>query len=192
MLPDSPARMGDVQERCNIPIATGERFTTIFEFQQLLENKGCAYVRPDRLPVWRPDRLQEGRSPRRGAARQGHSAQPTLTGQHCRLRAARCLYPQLCPAGIYWRVGTTQERTPAAAPPAGAWLSDRPGGPGSRHRAAGKKRLGSTHRWTRFSIRRSGMTAPCRTGSIAQGKVTKMAVSVCDSSVQVGPVQGFV
>ena len=47
MLPDSPARMGDVQERCNVPIATGERFTTIFEFQQLLENRGCAYVRPD-------------------------------------------------------------------------------------------------------------------------------------------------
>jgi galactonate dehydratase len=47
MLPDSPARMGDVQDHCNIPIATGERFTTIFEFQQLLENKGCAYVRPD-------------------------------------------------------------------------------------------------------------------------------------------------
>ena len=47
MLPDSPARMGDVQAHCNLPIATGERFTTIFEFQQLLENKGCAYVRPD-------------------------------------------------------------------------------------------------------------------------------------------------
>ena len=47
MLPDSPARMGDVQQRCALPIATGERFTTIFEFQQLLENKGCAYVRPD-------------------------------------------------------------------------------------------------------------------------------------------------
>ena len=47
MLPDSPARMGDVQAHCNIPIATGERFTTIFEFQQLLENKGAAYVRPD-------------------------------------------------------------------------------------------------------------------------------------------------
>jgi galactonate dehydratase len=47
MLPDSPARMGDVQDRCAVPIATGERFTTLFEFQQLLENKGCAYVRPD-------------------------------------------------------------------------------------------------------------------------------------------------
>ena len=47
MLPDSPARMGDVAAHCNIPIATGERFTTIFEFQQLLENKGAAYIRPD-------------------------------------------------------------------------------------------------------------------------------------------------
>jgi len=47
MLPDSPARMGDVQAQCNIPIATGERFTTIYEFQQILENKGAAYVRPD-------------------------------------------------------------------------------------------------------------------------------------------------
>ncbi len=47
MLPDSPSRMGDIQDACNIPIATGERFTTVFEFQQLLENKGCAYVRPD-------------------------------------------------------------------------------------------------------------------------------------------------
>ncbi|MFW6174921.1 MAG: enolase C-terminal domain-like protein, partial [Chloroflexota bacterium] len=47
MLPDSPARMGDVQDLCNIPIATGERFTTIYEFQQVLENKGASYVRPD-------------------------------------------------------------------------------------------------------------------------------------------------
>ena len=47
MLPDSPARMADVQQQCNIPIATGERFTSIFEYQQLLEAKACAYIRPD-------------------------------------------------------------------------------------------------------------------------------------------------
>ena len=47
MLPDNPGIMGDVQRQCNIPIATGERFTTIFEYQQLLEAKGCSYVRPD-------------------------------------------------------------------------------------------------------------------------------------------------
>jgi len=47
MLPDSPAIMGDIQAQCNIPIATGERFATIFEYQQVLEAKGAAYVRPD-------------------------------------------------------------------------------------------------------------------------------------------------
>ena len=47
MLPDSPAIMGEVAKKCNIPIATGERFTTIFEYQQLLEAKAASYVRPD-------------------------------------------------------------------------------------------------------------------------------------------------
>ena len=47
MLPDSPALMAEVQAQCNIPIATGERFTTIFEYQQLLDAGGAAYVRPD-------------------------------------------------------------------------------------------------------------------------------------------------
>jgi galactonate dehydratase len=47
MLPDSPAIMGDVAEQCNIPIATGERFTTIFEYQQLLEARAASYIRPD-------------------------------------------------------------------------------------------------------------------------------------------------
>ena len=47
MLPDSPETMAEVQEKCNIPIATGERYTTIFEFQQILAFKGTAYLRPD-------------------------------------------------------------------------------------------------------------------------------------------------
>jgi galactonate dehydratase len=47
MLPDSPVVMGAVADQCNIPIATGERFTTIFEYQQLLEAKAASYVRPD-------------------------------------------------------------------------------------------------------------------------------------------------
>ncbi len=47
MLPDSPAIMAEVKEQCNIPIATGERFTSIFEYQQLLEAKATSYIRPD-------------------------------------------------------------------------------------------------------------------------------------------------
>lgn len=47
MLPDSPTIMANVQEQCNIPIATGERFTSIFEYQQLLAANATSYVRPD-------------------------------------------------------------------------------------------------------------------------------------------------
>ncbi|MAU56274.1 MAG: galactokinase [Dehalococcoidia bacterium] len=47
MLPDSPAIMSEIQTQCNIPIATGERFTSIYEFQQLLEAKATSYIRPD-------------------------------------------------------------------------------------------------------------------------------------------------
>lgn len=47
MLPDSPALMANVQDQCNIPIATGERFTTIFEYQQLLAANATSYIRPD-------------------------------------------------------------------------------------------------------------------------------------------------
>ena len=47
MLPDSPAIMGEVQAQCNIPIATGERFSSIFEYQQLLDAKATSYIRPD-------------------------------------------------------------------------------------------------------------------------------------------------
>ena len=47
MLPDSPARMAQVADQCNIPIATGERFTTIFEYEQLLEANATSYIRPD-------------------------------------------------------------------------------------------------------------------------------------------------
>ena len=47
MLPDSPAIMGEVQAQCNIPIATGERFASIFEYQQLFDARATSYIRPD-------------------------------------------------------------------------------------------------------------------------------------------------
>jgi len=47
MLPDSPSAMKEIKDQCNIPIATGERFTSIFDFQQLLELNATDYIRPD-------------------------------------------------------------------------------------------------------------------------------------------------
>jgi galactonate dehydratase len=47
MRSDSPSIMGQVQDRCGLPIATGERFTSIYQFQDVLAHGGCDYIRPD-------------------------------------------------------------------------------------------------------------------------------------------------
>lgn len=47
LLPDSVQRMGDLQRSINVPIATGERLHTIFEFNELLAAGGCRFIRPD-------------------------------------------------------------------------------------------------------------------------------------------------
>jgi len=47
ILPDSVQAMGEVQKAIEIPIATGERFTSMYQFKDLLEAGGCRFVRPD-------------------------------------------------------------------------------------------------------------------------------------------------
>ncbi len=47
IIPDSVQSMADVQRQCAIPIATGERLHTIFEFRELLQASGCQFIRPD-------------------------------------------------------------------------------------------------------------------------------------------------
>ncbi|MCK9510042.1 MAG: mandelate racemase/muconate lactonizing enzyme family protein [Pigmentiphaga sp.] len=47
MLPDSPRIMGTVHAQSGLPVATGERFTSLFQFQDLFHHDGCAYARPD-------------------------------------------------------------------------------------------------------------------------------------------------
>ncbi|MCL4533556.1 MAG: galactonate dehydratase [Bacteroidetes bacterium] len=47
ILPDNFDMMGLVAEHINIPIATGERIHTIFEFEMLLARNAVQYVRPD-------------------------------------------------------------------------------------------------------------------------------------------------
>jgi galactonate dehydratase len=46
-LPDNFDAMGEIADRIHIPIATGERLHTIFEFQMLLTRGAVQYVRPD-------------------------------------------------------------------------------------------------------------------------------------------------
>ena len=45
--PDNFDAMGEVAQKINIPIATGERLHTIYEFQMLLSRNAVQYVRPD-------------------------------------------------------------------------------------------------------------------------------------------------
>jgi len=47
VLPDNFDSMALVAEHINIPIATGERLTTIQEFEMLLNRKAVHYIRPD-------------------------------------------------------------------------------------------------------------------------------------------------
>lgn len=47
ILPDSVQSMATLAQQCPIPIATGERLHTVWEFRELLEAHGCAYIRPD-------------------------------------------------------------------------------------------------------------------------------------------------
>jgi galactonate dehydratase len=45
--PEGPDAMARVADKVNIPIATGERFCTIYEFEALLARSACEYARVD-------------------------------------------------------------------------------------------------------------------------------------------------
>lgn len=45
--PDSPEAMADIASRTNIPVATGERFINIQEFETVFQKRAAKYVRPD-------------------------------------------------------------------------------------------------------------------------------------------------
>jgi len=47
VLPDNIDEMGYVASKVNVPIATGERYTSLWEFQMLLARGGAQFVRPD-------------------------------------------------------------------------------------------------------------------------------------------------
>lgn len=45
--PDSPEAMADIAKRTSIPVATGERFINIQEFETIFQKRAAGYVRPD-------------------------------------------------------------------------------------------------------------------------------------------------
>jgi galactonate dehydratase len=47
ILPDSVQNMAALQREIEVPIATGERLHTLWEFNELLAARGCRFIRPD-------------------------------------------------------------------------------------------------------------------------------------------------
>jgi galactonate dehydratase len=45
--PDSNESMAEIARNIPIPIATGERLHTMWEFRELLQQRACSYIRPD-------------------------------------------------------------------------------------------------------------------------------------------------
>ena len=45
--PDSNESMAEIARNIPIPIATGERLHTIWEFRELMQQRACSYIRPD-------------------------------------------------------------------------------------------------------------------------------------------------
>ena len=103
--------MALVAQNIHIPIATGERLHTIYEFEALLSRGAVQYVRPDVCLAGGLTALQKDRRPGRGAPRRRRAPQPAQPGQHRGLPATGRLHPQLRPAGIpQGRAGAAQER----------------------------------------------------------------------------------
>jgi galactonate dehydratase len=90
ILPDSFDEMALVAQQIHIPIATGERLHTIWEFQALLSRGAVQYVRPDVCMVGVGG----------GASRGCGSAQPAEPRQHSGVLATGGLYPQLRTARV--------------------------------------------------------------------------------------------
>ena len=144
--PNSFDAMAEVARHIDIPIATGERFTSLYQFQTLLTRNAVQYLRPDVCLVRRHHRDEEGRRDRRGARRVGGAAQSAVADQHRGVSADRRLHPELRDPGVSvahagpgWREGAAGQR---------------PGDAGWRSRSTGSSPFptgrGSASNWWRM------------------------------------------
>ncbi len=119
--PNSFDAMALVAEHIDIPIATGERFTSLYQFQTLLTRDAVQYLRPD-VPVRRHHRREENRGHRRGARCLDRATQSVVADQHRRMPADRCLHPEFCDPGISVTHARDRRRkgTPGCRPGDGA------------------------------------------------------------------------
>ena len=109
--PDNLDEMALVASKIGIPIATGERLHSIWEFQALLQRGAVQFCASGRLHGGRVEPRKEDCSPGRGVSCAGCTAQSPQPGQHRSLHSTGGLYPKLRFAGVpQGRGRTAQER----------------------------------------------------------------------------------
>ena len=136
--PDSADSMAEVASRTTIPIATGERLHTIYEFREILSQGRSARPQAGRRPARRPNPVQEDRRAGRGVPRHGLSPQRLGTGDDRDPRATRGCDPELPRARVQVRREGRHRPQPTAG---GGWVHSRAGraGPGRRLRHRGRR-----------------------------------------------------
>ncbi len=136
--PDSVVALRAFAARSPIPVAAGERNTTIWEFAEYLERPGVAYARPDVGIAGGITHVHKILRPRRGRSCRGVAPRrPFGPRRHGRPRPAGHVHTQL---------GVARALTPGRSP------LDRPRRP--RHRAPGRLPPGARAPWPRRRARR--------------------------------------
>ena len=125
--PNSFDAMAEVARHIHIPIATGERFHSLYQFQTLLTRNAVQYLRPDVCLVGGITGAEKVRRDRRGARCVGGAAQSAVAYQHRSVPADRRLHPEfrevpVAHAGLGWGKGTARERSGDGAGGAGGWV----------------------------------------------------------------------
>ena len=118
--PEMPEEMAAVARAVHIPVATGERLTTKYEFARVLETRRRLDPADEPRPGRRAARGQEDRRHGRDPLRPDRPAPLLRAGRRCRQPPARRLLAQLPDPGEHPRLG----RLPRAR--------------SSRHRSAGR------------------------------------------------------
>ena len=136
--PNNFDAMAEVARHIHIPIATGERFHSIYQFQMLLTRNAVQYLRPDVCLVGGITGAKKVAALAEAPRCVGGAAQSAVAGQHRGVPADRRLHPELRHPGVPASARTRPPKseivkgTPSRRP----GLPDHPRRAGHRHRAA--------------------------------------------------------
>ena len=112
ILPDNLDEMAYVADKISIPIATGERMTSLWEFQMLLARNAVQLVRPDVCIVGGISGARKIAALGRSLACRCRATQSTQRGVNGRMSADRRDSAEFCPAGVSERYMGCNRQTP--------------------------------------------------------------------------------